>query len=117
MPRNYFCKISDRRWPLQIFSYVLDLAAINAFMLFTSVTGATISRRRSLLQLVSEIVDLQVPVSEGIADIGGQTLTRKKYQITKCSGNKTKFICSMCKKFTCGKCRNESAVICKKCFD
>ena len=117
MARNYSCKISGRRWPLQVFCNVLDLAAINAFTLFTSVTGATISRRRSLLQLVSEIVDLQVPVNERIADIGGQTLTRKKCQIMKCSGNKTTSICSMCKKFTFGKCRSESAIICKNCCD
>ena len=115
MARNYSCKISGRRWPLQVFCNVLDLAAINAFTLFTSVTGAAISRRSFLLQLVSEIVDLQLPVSERIADIGGQTLTRKKCQVMKCSGNKTTSICSICRKFICGKCRSESAVICKNC--
>ena len=50
--RLYTTKVASRRWPLQFFYNVLDLAWNNAVILYNSVTGDTISRRDYLLKLI-----------------------------------------------------------------
>ena len=48
-------KSGSRRWPIHVFFNVLDLAAINAWVLYKEVTGVTISRREFILQLCEEL--------------------------------------------------------------
>ena len=56
MARAYSVKTS-RRWPVKMFYNILDLAGINAWILFKEVTGSTITRRDFLLQLATELSD------------------------------------------------------------
>jgi hypothetical protein len=51
MARKYSVKASSRRWPVQVFYNVLDLAAINAWVLYKETTNKRISRRKFILQL------------------------------------------------------------------
>ena len=43
MARKYTVNAAFRRWPVQFFYNILDLAAINAHILYKLVTGAKIS--------------------------------------------------------------------------
>ena len=45
MARKYTVKSGSRRWPLQIFFNILDLAAINAWILYNEKTKENILRK------------------------------------------------------------------------
>ena len=49
MARKYTVNAVYRRWPVQFFYNILDLAAINAHILYELVTGSKISWRRYFL--------------------------------------------------------------------
>ena len=51
MARMYTVKAGSRRWPVQIFYNILDLAAINAWVIFKEITGQRISRHKFILKL------------------------------------------------------------------
>ncbi|XP_066961886.1 piggyBac transposable element-derived protein 4-like [Macrobrachium rosenbergii] len=55
MARLYSTKVSSRRWPLQMFYNVLDLAGINAHIVYKEVTGKKVSRSEFILHLVEEL--------------------------------------------------------------
>lgn len=47
MARKYTVKAGSRRWPLQVFYNTLDLAGINAWILYNETTGENMSRKVS----------------------------------------------------------------------
>ena len=55
MARKYSVKASSRRWPVQVLYNILDLAAINAWILYKETTGAAIKRREYILKLADEL--------------------------------------------------------------
>ncbi|XP_041654135.1 uncharacterized protein LOC121516789, partial [Cheilinus undulatus] len=55
MARLYTVKGATRRWPVAVFYNLLDMAAINAYVLLKSCTGQTIPRRAFILQLAKEL--------------------------------------------------------------
>ena len=55
MARKYTVNAVSHRWPVQFFYNILDLAAINASILYKLVTGSKISRRRYLLRLSEKL--------------------------------------------------------------
>lgn len=55
MARKYSTKSKSCRWPIQVFFNILDLAAINAWILYKQTTGETISRQAFLFQLAEEL--------------------------------------------------------------
>uniref|UniRef100_A0A1A9V4W5 DDE_Tnp_1_7 domain-containing protein n=1 Tax=Glossina austeni TaxID=7395 RepID=A0A1A9V4W5_GLOAU len=55
MARKYSVKSKCQRCPLQVFFNILDLAGINASILYKETTGAEISRQKFLFQLVEEL--------------------------------------------------------------
>ncbi|XP_055388036.1 piggyBac transposable element-derived protein 4-like, partial [Condylostylus longicornis] len=57
MARKYSVKASSRRWPLQVFYNILDLAGINAWSLYKDITGENITRKQFLYQLCEELAD------------------------------------------------------------
>jgi len=63
MARKYSVKSSSRRWPLHTFSNVLDLAGINAWVLYKKVTNTKITLRNFLLQLSKELTDRSIKKS------------------------------------------------------
>lgn len=121
MARLYSTKVSSRRWPLQVFYNVLDLAAINAFVLYKDVTGTKISRRDFLLKLISELK----MTDEDCTDVSDESdsdnippierLVNCQVNCTGKSRNKTKKRCGRCKRPVCGKCTSHTRVICKGC--
>ncbi|KAF2887332.1 hypothetical protein ILUMI_18841 [Ignelater luminosus] len=57
MARKYTVNASSRRWPVHIFYNILDLAAINAYILYKEITGKKIKRRNFLLQLAEQLAE------------------------------------------------------------
>ncbi|XP_043486360.1 piggyBac transposable element-derived protein 4-like [Polistes fuscatus] len=55
MARNYSVKSKSRRWSLQVFFNILDLAGINAWVLYKETTGEEITRQEFLFQLAEEL--------------------------------------------------------------
>ena len=129
--RLYSTKAGSRRWPAQVFYNVLDLAAINATVLYREVTGKTISRRKFLLQLAIELKQQYKPRSDNdncsddndediVMDeaVSTKSKKRKQCQVRKCKGNKTSEECSKCKLAVCGKCTSKTykKVVCSNCM-
>ena len=78
MARKYTVRTMTRRWPIHSFQNTLDLAAINAWILYKEINGIKISRRR-FLQNLSE--DLALPRAKS------STLTRTTEDIAACSSS------------------------------
>ena len=119
MSRKYSVKSKSRRWPLQIFFNILDLAAINAWILYTEATGERISRQDFLLNLAENLsADYTEECHQSKEDTSKDTnkcdgsYKRKTCQIGYCKENKTRQICLIYKKC---KCAIEKPIICKKC--
>ena len=55
MVRQHPVKAGARRWPVAVFYNILDLAGINAFVLYKKGTGDKISRRGFLFRLAAEL--------------------------------------------------------------
>jgi hypothetical protein len=125
MARKYSVKSKSRRWPVQVFFNFLDLAAINAWILYKETTGENISRQNFLLQLAEELATEYQEFREeqnrktGMAGTATNptinSFKRKTCQVRLCNENKATKECSKCLKFVCGKCTAESPCICKKC--
>lgn len=121
MARLYSTKVSCRRWPLQVFYNVLDLAVVNSVIVYREVTGTRISRREFLLNLMKELgncndVEDCNEDHDGYEDVSSSK-KRKTCQIHTCKKNKTNDTCFKCKKYVCGKCTQstQKRVICKLC--
>lgn len=123
MARKYSVKSGSRRWPLQVFFNILDLAGINAWVLYKETTGENISRKDFLFQLANELAreyrnsrtSLPVPQMEEETTSKSSCNVRKWCQIGHCKNNKTSNICSSCKKYVCGKCTQTKMYKCKNC--
>ena len=81
MASLYTFKISYRRWPVQAFYNLLDLAVINSVIIYRETLDITISRQDYILQLVEELRLYNEIVDED---------SDEAYQIRKCKNNKTK---------------------------
>ena len=105
-----------RRWPLAMFFNVLDMAAINAFILFRKVTGRNLSRRQFLKELV---VDLVTPSKQPVQPFGDiiNKCAQKRRQCHRCR-NKTGNLCSFCERPACGQCVSEKRLQlkCSSCY-
>lgn len=91
--------------PLALFFNILDLAAINAWIIFRKQIGSKISRRQFLLQLSKELISSQsvervqsIPSSLS----AGKLSQRVTWQIKRnCKRNRTVSTCATCKKRQC----------------
>ena len=54
MAKKYTCRTGTQRWPIHSFQNTLDLAAINAWVLYKKVTNKKISRRTFIRKLAEE---------------------------------------------------------------
>ena len=108
MARLYSVKGGTRRWPVAVFYNVLDLAAINALVLYKECTGNTITRRDFILQLAlelqqknfdkrheSQLANAPQP-SASAAPTGTQN--KRQCQVAKCNKNRTFDVCARCEK-------------------
>lgn len=112
MCRKYSVKSASRRWPVHIFFNILDHAALNAWIIYKSVTGNTINRRDFLLKLGEElrVIHMASKLPKVLPESSEKThekkmdMKRKKCQVLRCNGNKSQEYCASCSKVVCGKC-------------
>ena len=57
MARKYSVKARSFRWPLQVFFNILDLTAINAWILYKECTRSKISRKEFIFCLAEELTE------------------------------------------------------------
>ena len=55
MVRKYSTFSASRRWPVVLWCNILNIAALNAWILYKKATGKTISRKNFILQLIEEL--------------------------------------------------------------
>lgn len=106
MARASSVKSGVRRWPLALFFNVVDLAAINAYVLFRKVTGRSVTRRQFLKELAKALVCSHQRF-RAISPSGDNTpatgISLKRRQCHSCR-NKTSSICFSCSRPVCGSC-------------
>lgn len=123
MARFYTVKFGSRRWPMHVLFNILDLAGVNAWIIYKSVTQSNLSRRDFLIRLAEELMG-GIPghgQSES-ADEEWQESTsqvpRRRCQVkVSCPGNLTSSDCHKCKRRVCGKCTEKQwkKFVCKNC--
>ena len=118
MARKYTTKAASFRWPLQVFFNILDLAAINAWILYTECTGSKLSRKDFLFQLAKELAEGEKKKYKNIDYNHPSPSTsqeRKTCQIGFCKRNRSNNTCKICEKVVCVKCTNKIEYLCKRC--
>jgi hypothetical protein len=127
MARKFSTKSKSCRWPLQVFFNILDLAGINAWILYKQATGENISRQKFLLMLITELAadykknrNRRQKERTNTDDASSQSFTdvntRMKCKIGYCKLNKTSKVCSKCNLPVCGTCIIDK-IICRKCTE
>jgi hypothetical protein len=66
MARRYSTRAAARQWPVYVFYNILDLAAINAWIIYRGVTGKQMSRHAFLHQLTEELREVYKEKRESI---------------------------------------------------
>ena len=122
MARQYTVKAGTRRWPVAVFYNILDLACINAYVLYKKKTGDAISRRNFMFQLATELREAHVqgktaPLFNNFYQnlmVDGSR-KRKQCQVSvNCEQNKSaKFCC----RSVCGKCTGYVKIECVLCAE
>ena len=111
MCRQFSTKSGCRRWPLAVFYNILDLSALNAWIIFKSQTGSRISRRKFLFQLSRELRrDEQSTSGTPVATALTRRVTCAIH--VNCEKNRTLNVCRKCNRPVCGKCQ---AIMCVNC--
>lgn len=114
MCRHLSTKSGCRRWPLAVFYNILDLAAVNAWILYRKQTGSRISRRNFILELSKELrKDHTAPQRPDDPPVVLQQRVTCAIHVN-CDKNRTVNLCRVCDKPVCGKCQ---AVVCLNCFE
>lgn len=146
MTKIYNVKCRSRRWPVVVFFNILNLAAINSWILFKSINKSKITRQTFIRSLIDELLELvkskgrststtpTTPVTPSLlkkrtANSSVSTTPpsskktslseRKKCQIRLCNENKSNYTCNSCQKPTCGVCLHEMVIkaMCKQCHN
>jgi len=123
MAKKYTCRTGTRRWPIHSFQNTLDLAAINAWVLYKEVTKEKISRRTFIRKLSEELAESQVQKRSCIPgqapfaiNSEDETQPKKFCQVkVSCKRNRSVGVCNQCKKSLCGTCTTLVQRVCKKC--
>lgn len=139
MVGNYTCKRQTRRWRFAVFSNMLDIAALNAFLLYIHEhpnfeNGKSHRRRLFLKELCKALVtphmvkrsenpylrketleDMKIFITIIKPETENSEPSAKKRRCYVCPsklGRMSKMICSQCKKNIC---REHSSMICNSC--
>ena len=119
MAHKYSVKAGSFPWPLQVFFDILDLAAINAWILYKECTRSKISRKEFIFCLAKELTGEN---KDNICQRSGRFISvifnvksARKLPSGLLQKNRSNNYCLYCKKIVCGKCTNNIQYICKKC--
>ena len=123
MARKHTVNAASRRYPVRFFYNILNLAAINANILYKLVTGSKISWRRYLLRLSEELRSRFVEERKADSHQSSQTNSstqksqKRKHCQSKSCTSKTRETCSWYSKLVCGECigKQEKLIYCRLC--
>jgi len=108
MCRQMSTKSGCRRWTLAVFYNILDMAAINVWIIFKKQTNSKISRRKFIYKLSEELTEaaaerlLQLPpASTTPGKLAKHVVCAIKVN---CKRNSTSTTCVECKRPACGMC-------------
>ena len=126
MLRQLSTRSQTRRWPMSVFYNILDMCALNAWIIYKSVNKSSISRRDFQLSLLKELcsktfLDSENSQSQHPTEIQNVSLPRKRAHCAfkKCK-NMSATVCIKCRNCICGKHSNGSKIsfiICRSCAD
>ena len=109
MVRYHICKSATRRWPVAVVFNIIDCACISAYIIYSEVTGHSLTRREFLLQLIKEMCSdpsmksALHPLPTMVMESSSQSLReRKQCQLQLCR-NKSSVNCHKCLKSCCGR--------------
>ncbi|CAG5996995.1 unnamed protein product, partial [Menidia menidia] len=113
MVREYTVRAGTRRWPVAVFYNMIDIAALNAHVLYQLCTGRKERRVDFLFELARELAHSHVGMKKAQKEqllrqqpSTPQLRQRAKCQAKiKCKNNRATVRCD--DKYTCGKCRKE----------
>uniref|UniRef100_A0A3P9KCK2 PiggyBac transposable element-derived protein domain-containing protein n=1 Tax=Oryzias latipes TaxID=8090 RepID=A0A3P9KCK2_ORYLA len=125
MVREYSVRSGTRRWPVGVFYNMIDIAALNAYVLYQACTGVKERRVDFLVELASELAQAHMGAEKSKKDnhLRQQPPTpgkgkRAMCQVNcRCKNNHATVRCVDCYKYTCGKCRMEIPWQCQVCAD
>ncbi|XP_029007165.1 piggyBac transposable element-derived protein 3-like [Betta splendens] len=122
MLRNYSVRAATRRWPVAVFYYMIDMAALNAHALYEACTGRKERRADFLAELATELANPHVGEKKARKEqrLRQQPPTpepgkRAMCQVKRCNSNRATVRCVGCYRYTCGKCRKETPWQCQDC--
>jgi hypothetical protein len=105
MARKYSTRAAARRWPVHGFYNILDLVAINAWIIYRGVTGEKTSRHSFLRQLAEELWEVYKQKRESMvlkhneekqSQDKNKASKRRQCQVGMCKNNKTSEKCEIC---------------------
>uniref|UniRef100_A0A8C6S5F3 PiggyBac transposable element-derived protein domain-containing protein n=1 Tax=Neogobius melanostomus TaxID=47308 RepID=A0A8C6S5F3_9GOBI len=125
MVREYSVRTGTRRWPVAVFYNMIDMAALNAYLLYQACTGVQERRVDFLVELARELADSHLIEKKAFKEQLLQEQPpspgpgkRAKCQVNhRCKNNCATVRCVDCYKYTCGKCRREIPWQCQVCFE
>uniref|UniRef100_A0A8C5HKK6 PiggyBac transposable element-derived protein domain-containing protein n=1 Tax=Gouania willdenowi TaxID=441366 RepID=A0A8C5HKK6_GOUWI len=125
MVREYSVRAGTRRWPVAVFYNMIDMAALNAYVLYQTCTGRQERRIDFLLELATELANSHVGAKKECEEqlLRQQPSSpdpgkRAKCQVNhRCKKNCATVRCVDCYKYTCGKCRKDMPWQCQVCAD
>ena len=103
------------RWPVAVWNNILDIAEINAWIIFRKATGQAISRRQFILNLCQQLSEDYCQKRERLRprptiDIPENIVPqRRQCQATRQCKNMTVTVCKACFRPTCGSCTKPEA--------
>ena len=121
--RKYTVRTSTSRWPVHSFQNTLDLAAINAWIVYKAVTKNNIPRRVFLQQLAQDRSGPHIDersntkkrlLQEKTFDEGHSKMTKYCQVKGECKKSRTVGTCHECSKSLCGKCTAKTVRLCVK---
>lgn len=123
MVREYSVRRGTRRWPVAVFYNMLDMAALNAHVLYQACTGRKERRAEFLLELAAELAHSHLGAKKANKEnlLRQQPLTpspgkRHACQVKRrCNNNRATERCTGCYKYTCGKCERQLPLLCCAC--
>ncbi|CAI5694730.1 unnamed protein product [Oreochromis niloticus] len=123
MVREYTVRRGTRRWPVAVFYNMIDMAALNAHVLYQACTGTQERRVDFLVELARELANShmagkkarkeQLPQTQPSTPSPGKRATCQVKH--KCKNNHATVRCVHCYRYTCGKCRLQIPWQCQDC--
>lgn len=121
MLRKYSTRCASRRWPVAVWENILDVAALNAYILYNEARGLNVTRKEFLMQLSTELCSHEsTKQSPSLQTLVNNLMDSRQTCHNKGCRNKTSAICRFCEYRFCGSCSSDTCTkikltVCQRC--